>query len=53
MEFDATTLPGLDLPEFPPGLVWLVGAGPGAPGLLAHHPLPQWDTDIPRQPPPG
>ena len=27
-------LPGLDVPDFPPGLVWLAGAGPGAPGLL-------------------
>ena len=24
----------IDLPEFAPGSVWLVGAGPGAPGLL-------------------
>ena len=27
-------LAGHDWPEFPPGLVWLAGAGPGAPGLL-------------------
>ena len=27
-------LPGLEWPAFPKGLVWLAGAGPGAPGLL-------------------
>lgn len=27
-------LDGMDFPEFAPGSVWLVGAGPGAPGLL-------------------
>jgi uroporphyrin-III C-methyltransferase len=27
-------LEGRDFPEFAPGSVWLVGAGPGAPGLL-------------------
>ncbi len=25
---------GMDVPDFPPGLVWLVGAGPGDPGLM-------------------
>ena len=29
-----SALPGLDTPEFPSGLVWLAGAGPGAPGLM-------------------
>lgn len=28
-------LDGLDFPHFEPGTVWLVGAGPGAPGLLS------------------
>lgn len=30
----APPLPPFDWPAFPPGLVWLVGAGPGDPGLL-------------------
>lgn len=29
------TLDGADFPPFEPGTVWLVGAGPGAPGLLS------------------
>ena len=28
-------LDGLDFPPFEPGTVWLVGAGPGAPGLIS------------------
>ena len=40
------TLSGHEWPEFPAGLVWLAGAGPGAPGLLtleAYHALREAD----------
>ena len=31
------SLMDMEIPSFPPGLVWMVGAGPGDPGLISFH----------------